>query len=92
MTNLPSKTFEYKGMTYTVYGMAAITFVEKLLGELKEAEKDKERLDYLAAHPRPTEMRITGKPVELGYVYAVAGASVLSLREVIDACIKNGRG
>ena len=61
----------------------------QLESELAAAKRDGERLDWLQAHPRLSEMHIEGKVVNC-YAYAIAGHSKWTLRELIDAAIEQG--
>lgn len=61
--------------------------VRPLLNELDELLKDKERLDWLEAHPRLAEHLNDGKVTDC-YLYGIAGAPGLPLREMIDITIK----
>lgn len=45
---------------------------------------DTDRLDWLERNPRMSELHIEGGKVEHSYLYAVAGAPGLKLREVMD--------
>lgn len=47
---------------------------------------DTDRLDWLERNPRLSELHVNGK-VEHSYLYAVAGAPGVKLREILDACM-----
>jgi hypothetical protein len=48
---------------------------------------DTERLDWLARHPRLAEVVVNGVVTDC-YFYAVSGHPGLSLREIIDAAMR----
>lgn len=62
---------------------------QELIVERDELAKDTRRLNWLAAHPRLADICVDGRKSE-GYVYVVAGALGLTLREVIDAAMSKG--
>ena len=56
-----------------------------LRARVAELEADAERLNWLQANPRLSTIRLAGEPDRECYMYAVAGAPGLKLREIIDA-------
>lgn len=50
-----------------------------------ELEADADRLNWLEANPRLSIIRLAGQEDQDCYMYAVAGAPGLKLREIIDA-------
>lgn len=61
-------------------------YAEELRSRLAEVERDAARIDYLERHPRLSEIHVNGK-VEDCYLYGVAGAPGLKLREIIDTAL-----
>lgn len=55
-----------------------------------ELEADAERLNWLQANPRLSTIRLAGESDRECYMYAVAGAPGLKLREIIDAARLSG--
>jgi hypothetical protein len=61
--------------------------VRDLMQERDAALADAERIDWLEKHPRLAEITVNGKTEDCFY-YAVAGASGVRLRDIIDAARK----
>lgn len=61
----------------------ALAEVSRLRGELAEAKRDAERMDWMSRNKRTTEAWIGGE-LSIGYAYVVAGDQRFTLREIID--------
>lgn len=55
---------------------------------LGSAHPDTARLDWLERHPRLAEIVVDGHSTDC-YLYGVAGAPGLKLREIIDAAMRD---
>jgi len=71
-----------------------VKFIDELMAErdalrrrVEELEQDEKRLNWLSANPRMTEIRMHDK-IELGHAYVVTGHSMWTLRQILDACMK----
>lgn len=64
--------------------------VKSLRARVAELEADAERLNWLQANPRLSTIRLAGESDRECYMYAVAGAPGLKLREIIDAARLSG--
>lgn len=68
----------------------AHSLVDELRARVAELEADAERLNWLQANPRLSTIRLAGESDRECYMYAVAGAPGLKLREIIDAVRLSG--
>jgi hypothetical protein len=60
---------------------------DALRRRVEELEKDAARLDWLSSNPRMTEIHM-GDKVESGHAYVVTGHSMWTLRQILDACMR----
>lgn len=67
-------------------------FLHEAQNELAAAKRDGERMDWLQAHPLPTEVLRGPNDGEQGHAWAIACANSISLREAIDAAMSKEKG